>query len=80
LLRRDWTNVTSFDCSIVIFAGRYDYAMPSQVVEKWFQNVRAPAKKFIWFEETAHMIQMERPGLFASYLINDVRPFARQSN
>ena len=80
MLRRDWTNVTSFDCSIVIFAGRYDYAMPSQVVEKWFQNVRAPAKKFIWFEETAHMIQMERPGLFASYLINDVRPFARQSN
>ena len=74
LLRRDSSNLTTFECPIVIFAGRYDYAVPSQVVEQWFQNVRAPAKKFIWFENTAHMIQMERPGLFASHLINDVRP------
>lgn len=74
LLRRDWSNATTFECPIVIFAGRYDYAVPSAVAERWFQGVRAPAKKFIWFENTAHMIQMERPGLFASHLIADVLP------
>jgi len=74
LLRHDWSNITTFACPIVIFAGRYDYAVPSAVAEQWFQKVRAPAKKFIWFEETAHMIQMERPGLFASHLISDVLP------
>ena len=74
LLGLDWSDVTTFECPIVVFAGRYDYAVPSQVAERWFQKVRAPAKRLIWFENTAHMIQMERPGLFASHLINDVRP------
>lgn len=74
LTHLDFSHVTRFDCPIVIFAGRHDYAVPSRVVERWFNDVRAPQKRFVWFEDTAHMVQMERPGLFAAHLINDVRP------
>ena len=74
LLGTNFTNVTNLDCPVVILAGRYDYATPSILAEKWFNALTAPVKRFFWFENTAHMVQMERPGLFAMHMINDVRP------
>jgi pimeloyl-ACP methyl ester carboxylesterase len=74
LLATNFTRVTRFECPVVIFAGRHDYAVPSIVAERWFKTITAPAKRFIWFENSAHMVQMEQPGLFAMHLINDVRP------
>lgn len=74
----NFTGVTRFDCPVVIFAGRHDYAVPSIVAERWFKTITAPAKRFIWFENSAHMLQMEQPGLFAMHLINDVRPLTRR--
>jgi pimeloyl-ACP methyl ester carboxylesterase len=74
LLATNFTRVTRFECPVVIFAGRHDYAVPSIVAERWFETITAPAKRFIWFENSAHMVQMEQPGLFAMHLINDVRP------
>jgi pimeloyl-ACP methyl ester carboxylesterase len=74
MLTTNFTGVTKLDCPVVIMAGRYDYAVPSLVAEKWFKALTAPVKHFYWFENTAHMVQMERPGLFAMHMINDVRP------
>ena len=29
-----------------------------------------------WFENSAHMMMQEQPGLFLMHLVNDVRPLA----
>jgi pimeloyl-ACP methyl ester carboxylesterase len=73
LARHDWTNVTTFKCPIVIFAGRYDYAVPSAVVERWFQNVRPGQEIHLVRGDGAHDPD-GAAGLFASHLIADVLP------
>jgi proline iminopeptidase len=72
----NFTNVTKFKTPIVIFAGRNDYTTPSPVAAEWFKHVQAPKKKIVWFEESAHMMQVEEPGKMLVTLVQDVRPLA----
>ncbi|HVZ92731.1 MAG TPA: alpha/beta hydrolase [Rhizomicrobium sp.] len=72
----DFENVTTFYCPIIVFAGRHDATTSSEVVADWFKRVRAPVKKFVWFENSAHMIQIEEPGRMLVHLVEDVRPLA----
>jgi pimeloyl-ACP methyl ester carboxylesterase len=73
-------NVTNFRCPIVIFAGRHDDTTASVVAAKWFERVRAPMKKLVWFENSAHMIQIEEPGRMLVHLVEDVRPLADRND
>jgi pimeloyl-ACP methyl ester carboxylesterase len=73
----NYSRVTQWQCPIIIFAGRHDYTTPSSVVAEWFARVHAPAKKFIWFENSAHMMMVEEPGRMLVHLVEDVRPFAK---
>src|SRR6266704_2906800 len=57
----DFTKLTRLYCPLLIFAGRYDYTTPSQPVQRWFERVEAPSKRWIWFENSAHMIYAEEP-------------------
>jgi hypothetical protein len=36
----------------------------------------APANKFLWFENSAHMIYAEEPGRVLVHLVEDALPFA----
>jgi pimeloyl-ACP methyl ester carboxylesterase len=72
----NFTNVTEFRTPIVMFEGRYDLTTPSVVVSDWMKRVKAPAKKLVWFEESAHMMAEEEPGRVLVHLVNDVRPLA----
>jgi len=72
----DFEKITEFGCPIVIFAGRHDDTTSSVVVAKWFERVHAPAKKLVWFDDSAHMMQIEEPGHMLVHLVEDVRPFA----
>jgi pimeloyl-ACP methyl ester carboxylesterase len=72
----DYSGVTDWHCPIVIFAGRHDFTTPSVVVAEWFARIHAPAKKLIWFEDSAHMIMVEEPGRMLVRLVEDVRPLA----
>lgn len=72
----DFENVTDFKCPIVIFNGRHDETVSSKVTAAWFARVHAPVKKLIWFENSAHMMQIEQPGLVLMHLVDDVRPLA----
>jgi pimeloyl-ACP methyl ester carboxylesterase len=72
----DATKETDFSCPIVIFAGRHDETTSSVVVADWFQHVRAPYRKLVWFENSAHMMQIEEPGRVLMHLVDDVLPLA----
>lgn len=79
LARFDFTRVTRFDCPIVIFAGRHDTTTPSQVAADWLQQVSAPDKQLIWFENSAHMMMLEEPGRMLLHLVQDVLPLAERA-
>ncbi|HEX4453515.1 MAG TPA: alpha/beta hydrolase [Kofleriaceae bacterium] len=72
----DFEHVTDFKCPIIIFNGRYDETVSSKVTAQWFARLHAPVKKLFWFESSAHMMQIEQPGLVLMHLVNDVLPLA----
>jgi len=74
----DMMNVTRWRCPIILFAGRYDTTTPSPVAAGWLKRVHAPAKKLVWFENSAHMMMFEEPGEFLLHLVTDVRPLAAE--
>jgi pimeloyl-ACP methyl ester carboxylesterase len=69
-------NITDFKCPIIIFNGRHDDTTSSKVTAGWFARVHAPVKKLVWFENSAHMMQIEEPGRVFVHLVEDVRPLA----
>lgn len=76
LLTFNFTDVTKFDCPMFMFEGRFDSTTPSQITADWFKRVTAPKKGFVWFENSAHMIEVEEPGRVLVHLVEDVRPLA----
>ena len=75
-LNFDYSGMTDWHCPIVMFVGRHDFTTPSVVVADWFTRIHAPAKKLIWFENSAHMMMVEEPGRMLVHLVEDVRPLA----
>lgn len=76
LMKVDFTAMTSFACPIVIFNGRYDETVSAAIAARWFATVRAPSKRLVWFDNSAHMMHMEEPGRMLVHLVNDVLPLA----
>ncbi len=69
-----------FRVPVFLFLGRYDYTTPSPLAEKYFNEIQAPLKELIWFEEAAHAPMLTQPDEFARALIEQVRPLAGGTN
>jgi pimeloyl-ACP methyl ester carboxylesterase len=72
----DFSSLTRLGCPVLIFAGRYDYTTPSEPVRRWFERIEAPSKRWVWFENSAHMMYAEEPGRVLMHLVQDALPFA----
>lgn len=72
----DFKKVTRFDLPMLLFLGRHDYSVSHEVAARWFATLKAPAKKLVWFEDSAHMIMQEQPGRFLAHLVGDARSYA----
>jgi len=57
---------------VYFVTGRHDYNVPFALVEEYFQLVKAPRKRMVWFEQSAHMPNFEEPGKFNEFMINTV--------
>ena len=75
----DFTKLTRLGCPVLIFAGRHDYTTPSEPVQRWFDRLAAPSKRWVWFENSAHMIWAEEPGRVLLNLVQFALPFAAAS-
>lgn len=73
----DLSNDTRFDVPIIIMQGRHDRGTSSVLVKEWHDALKAPYKKLIWFEESAHMVYEEEPGKLLVTLASEVLPLAR---
>jgi pimeloyl-ACP methyl ester carboxylesterase len=76
-LNVDYTGIKAFPIPVIMFMGRHDYTTPSQPTADWLEAVRAPYKRGVWFENSAHMVQFEEPGKTVVSLVTYVRPLAR---
>lgn len=73
----DFSGVHTFPIPVVMFLGRHDYTTPTAPTEAWLNQVKAPAKRAVWFERSAHMIPWEEPGKTLVSLLTYVRPLAQ---
>lgn len=76
LLRVDFKMVKEFPIPVFMLMGRYDYTTPSQPTSEWIDQVKAPIKEGIWFENSSHLIPIEEPGKMLITLVNKVKPLA----
>jgi len=70
------SQATEFPCPVIFMLGRWDYNTPSVLAEAYLEVIRAPMKKLIWLENSAHVMVFEEPGRFLAALATEVRPLA----
>jgi proline iminopeptidase len=58
-----------FRLPVYFFIGRYDHNTSATVAEEYFETIRAPKKKFYWFEHSGHSPNWEEPALFYKRLL-----------
>jgi pimeloyl-ACP methyl ester carboxylesterase len=75
-LNINFTTIKNFPIPVFMFMGRHDYTTPNEPTEQWLKAVKAPIKKGIWFENSAHLMFLEEPGKTLVTLLNEVRPLA----
>jgi pimeloyl-ACP methyl ester carboxylesterase len=78
ILSTDLSGIRRLEVPLVLILGRHDRNVSSEVAAEWFATVRAPSKKLIWFERSAHHMTSEEPGKLLTTLVNDVRPIAER--
>ena len=78
MLARD-PNISELKVPVVLFSGRHDINVNSQVAAEWLDQLQAPSKRVVWFEHSAHMPMTEESGKFLLSLVQYVRPFAEQA-
>jgi pimeloyl-ACP methyl ester carboxylesterase len=66
-------------CPLIVFAGRQDMNVNSQLASDWFKTVAAPEKKFVWFEHSAHLPMTEERGKYLLSLVKLARPIAERA-
>jgi pimeloyl-ACP methyl ester carboxylesterase len=67
-------DVPRLDVPVYFFTGRHDYNTPFELVEEFSRSLDAPHNEIIWFENSAHMPNLEEPDLYQEILINKVLP------
>lgn len=74
--RVDHTAIREVAFPMFMFLGRHDLTTPSSVIEPWLARLKAPVKRLVWFEHSAHLAPHEEPGRFLVALVQQVRPVA----
>jgi proline iminopeptidase len=77
-LSLDMSQVRKLDCPLVVFAGRHDRNVNSELAADWFAAVTAPAKQLVWFEHSGHLPMTEERGKYLLSLVQSVRPLAER--
>lgn len=79
LIRVDFKPVTKVAFPVVMLLGRHDYTTPSAPTARWLEQLRAPYKRAVWLEHSAHLAPVEEPGRVLVSLVQDVLPLTRDA-
>jgi pimeloyl-ACP methyl ester carboxylesterase len=58
--------ITQVEIPVYFFTGSYDYTDPFAVTENYYSKIKAPTKRLVWFENSAHFPFLEEPVKFAT--------------
>lgn len=75
----DLTKINQVPVPLILFEGRHDRTVNSEVAAAWFETVKAPGKELVWFEDSGHMPMSEEPGKFLLSLVRYARPVAEKA-
>jgi pimeloyl-ACP methyl ester carboxylesterase len=75
----DLTKTNKLSVPLILFEGRHDRNVNSDVAAAWFDTVQAPEKHLVWFEHSGHMPMTEESGKFLLSLVRYARPLAEKS-
>jgi proline iminopeptidase len=78
-LRLDLSQIKALGCPLIVFAGRHDMNVNSQLAHDWFTSVTAPEKHFVWFEHSGHLPMTEERGKYLVSLLKYARPIAERA-
>jgi proline iminopeptidase len=71
------TSIREIDVPLFVLQGRYDLQTDFETAVAYYEQIRAPQKELIVFEESAHLVPYEEPEKFMRVLVDRVRPLAR---
>ena len=74
----DLSTVRKLAVPLLLFLGRHDKTVNSEVAAEWFEALEAPEKRLVWFENSGHMPMTEERGKFFLSLMRYARPFAEE--
>lgn len=63
-----------FAVPVIMIMGRYDLQTPFVMAKAYFDQVRAPHKRFVTFTRGGHFPMFEQPGRFLKTLLDEVLP------
>lgn len=66
-------SVPSLEVPVLFLLGRYDRHVSASFTAQYFASLRAPAKKLVWFEDSAHNAPFEEPERFNATVLGDLR-------
>ena len=75
---KSFANLHRLDVPIILFLGRHDHTVPAPRAARWIDRLKAPSKRVVWFEHSAHLPMIEEPGRVFAALLDYVRPLATQ--
>jgi pimeloyl-ACP methyl ester carboxylesterase len=75
----DLTKTNKLSVPLILFEGRHDRLVNSEVAASWFDTVKAPDKHLVWFEHSGHMPMTEERGKFLLSLVRYARPIAEKA-
>lgn len=64
----------SFEVPVFFLLGRHDRVVPSALAAAYLGQLRAPVKKLVWFERSAHNPNYEEPREFNRVILEEVLP------
>lgn len=76
VLATDLSGIRTLRVPLILILGRHDRNVSSDVAAEWFAGLRAPTKRLIWFERSAHHMTSEEPGKLLLTLVTEARPIA----
>lgn len=62
--------IPQVEIPVYFFTGRYDYTDPFALTEDYYSKIKAPKKRLVWFQESAHFPFFEEPMTFAREMDN----------
>ena len=65
-------NIHSVDIPVYFFVGRHDYTTPFELIELFYEQLKAPRKQLIWFDNSAHFPFYEEPEQFTQKMVDTV--------